>query len=280
VRLLDYHIAVSRMRTVKLLNVTAETPTVKSFEFIDELCSRGEPGQFVMVWVPGVDEVPMSLSMLDPEGKRAAVTVKRVGEATEALYKMKTGDIIGVRGPFGSSYTVSRAGKVMLVGGGTGLASLVPLAERLVKETTEVTFLMGAKVKEELLFYERVESLLSKSKGQLMVATEDGSFGQRGLVTALAEQLFKQDGKFNMVYTCGPERMMQILFRLAKEFNVPFEASLERFMRCAIGLCGSCVIGKYRVCQNGPVFRDQQLNEVADEFGSWRRGLDGQRIRI
>ena len=277
---MDFHIAVSRMRTVKLLSVTAETPTVKSFEFIDELCSKGEPGQFIMVWIPGVDEVPMSLSMLDPEGRQAAVAVKRVGEATEALYNMKTGDIIGVRGPFGSSYTVSRAGKVMLVGGGTGLASLVPLAERLVKGATEVTFLMGAKTKEELLFHGRIESLLSKAKGQLMVATEDGSLGQRGLATTLAEQLFKQDGKFNMVYTCGPERMMQILFLLAKEFNVPFEASLERFMRCAIGLCGSCVIGKYRVCQNGPVFRDQQLNEVADEFGNWRRGFDGQRIRI
>jgi dihydroorotate dehydrogenase electron transfer subunit len=168
----------------------------------------------------------------------------------------------------------------MLVGGGTGLASLVPLAERLVKETTEVTFLMGAKTRNELLFYERIESLLSESKGQLMVTTEDGSFGQRGLVTALAEKLFRQGEKFNMVYTCGPERMMQILFILAEEFNVPFEASLERFMRCAIGLCGSCVIGKYRVCQNGPVFRDQQLNEVKDEFGRWRRGSDGRRTGI
>lgn len=279
-RLLDYHTAVSKMRTVKLLNVTTETPTVKSFEFIDELCSRGEPGQFAMVWIPGVDEVPMSLSTLKPEGRQAAVAVKEVGEATKALLNMKTGDMIGVRGPFGSNYTISRTGKVMLVGGGTGLASLVPLAERLVKETTEVTFLMGAKTRNELLFYERIESLLSESKGQLMVTTEDGSFGQRGLVTALAEKLFRQGEKFNMVYTCGPERMMQILFILAEEFNVPFEASLERFMRCAIGLCGSCVIGKYRVCQNGPVFRDQQLNEVKDEFGRWRRGSDGRRTGI
>jgi len=268
------------MRTVKLLSVTAETPTVKSFKFIDELCSKGEPGQFIMVWIPGVDEVPMSLSILDPEGRQAAIAVKRVGEATDALYNMKTGDIIGVRGPFGSSYTVSRAGKVMLVGGGTGLASLAPLAERLVKEMTEVTFLMGAKTKDELLFYERIRSLLSESKGRLMATTEDGSFGRRGLVTTLAEKLFRQDEKFSMVYTCGPERMMQIMFLLAKEFNVPFEASLERFMRCAIGLCGSCVIGKYRVCQNGPVFRDQQLNEVEDEFGRWRREFDGRRTRI
>jgi dihydroorotate dehydrogenase electron transfer subunit len=268
------------MRTVKLLNVSTETPTVKSFEFIDELCSKGEPGQFAMVWIPGVDEVPMSLSTLKPEGRQAAVAVKEVGEATKALLNMKTGDMIGVRGPFGSNYTISRTGKVMLVGGGTGLASLVPLAERLVKETTEVTFLMGAKTRNELLFYERIESLLSESKGQLMVTTEDGSFGQRGLVTALAEKLFRQGEKFNMVYTCGPERMMQILFILAEEFNVPFEASLERFMRCAIGLCGSCVIGKYRVCQNGPVFRDQQLNEVKDEFGRWRRGSDGRRTGI
>lgn len=263
-----------------MLNVATETPTVKSFEFIDELCSKGEPGQFIMVWIPSVDEVPMSLSTLNPEGKQAAVTVKRVGEATEALCNMKTGDTIGVRGPLGSNYTISRAGKVMLVGGGTGLASLAPLAEKLVKETTEVTFLMGAKTKDELLFHERIKSLLAKSKGQLMVTTEDGSFGQRGLVTTLAETLLKQNEKFNMVYTCGPERMMQTMFLLADKFNVSFEASLERFMRCAIGLCGTCVIGKYRVCQNGPVFRDRQLHEVTDEFGLWRREFNGAKTEI
>lgn len=277
---MDYHTVVSKMRTVKLLSVTAETPAVKSFAFNDELCSKGEPGQFVMVWIPGVDEVPMSLSTLNPEGRQAAVTVERVGEATKALHNMKTGDIIGVRGPFGNNYTVSREGKVMIVGGGTGLASLAPLTERLTKETAEVTFLMGAKTRSDLLFQERIESLLSRAKGRLIATTEDGSFGQRGLVTTSAEKLFRQGEKFNMVYTCGPERMMQKMFFLAEKFNVPFEASLERFMRCAIGLCGTCVIGKYRVCQNGPVFSGQQLHEVRDEFGRWRRGFDGRKTRV
>jgi dihydroorotate dehydrogenase electron transfer subunit len=99
-------------------------------------------------------------------------------------------------------------------------------------------------------------------------------------VTTSAEKLFKQGEKFNMIYTCGPERMMQRMLILAERFNMPFEASLERFMRCAIGLCGTCVIGKYRVCQNGPVFSGQQLREVSDEFGRWRRGFDGTRIKI
>ena len=277
---MDFHTAASRMRTVKLLSVTAETPTVKSFAFVDELCAKGEPGQFVMVWIPGVDEVPMSLSTLDPEESLAAVAVKRVGEATQALHNMKTGEVIGVRGPFGSNYTISKASKVMIVGGGTGLASLAPLAERLVKEATEVIFLMGAETKSELLFHERVESLLSESRGQLIATTEDGSFGMKGLVTMLAEKLFKKEGGFSMVYTCGPERMMQKMFFLAAKFSVPLEASLERFMRCAIGLCGTCVIGKYRVCQSGPVFRDRQLHEVEDEFGLWRRGFDGTKIKI
>jgi dihydroorotate dehydrogenase electron transfer subunit len=268
------------MRTVKLLSVTTETPTVKSFEFIDELGSKGEPGQFVMVWIPGVDEVPMSLSTLNPEGRQAGVAVERIGEATKALHTMKAGDTIGVRGPFGSNYTISRASRVMIIGGGTGLASLAPLAERLVKEMSDVTFLMGAKTKSDMLFHERIESLLSRAKGRLIATTEDGSFGQRGLVTTSAEKLFKQGRKFSMIYTCGPERMMQKMFLLAEKFSVPFEASLERFMRCAIGLCGTCVIGKYRVCQNGPVFSGQQLLEVKDEFGRWRRGFDGAKMKI
>ncbi len=279
-RLLDYRIAVSKMRTVKLLSVTAEAPAVKSFAFNDELCSKGEPGQFVMVWIPGVDEVPMSLSMLNPEEGQAAVTVERVGEATKALHSMKAGDTIGLRGPFGNSYIVSRTGKVMIVGGGTGLASLAPLAGRLAKETTTITFLMGAKTRSDLLFYERIDSLLSRAKGRLIAATEDGSYGERGLVTTLAEKLLKKGEKFSMIYTCGPERMIQKMFLLAERFNVPFEASLERFMRCAIGLCGSCVIGKYRVCQEGPVFSGQRLREVKDEFGRWRRGFDGAKIEV
>jgi dihydroorotate dehydrogenase electron transfer subunit len=268
------------MRTVKLTSVTAEIPAVKSFAFNDELCSEASPGQFVMVWIPGVDEVPMSLSMLDTKRGQAAVTVERVGEATEALHKMKDGDTVGLRGPFGSSYTLADAGRVMIVGGGTGLASLTPLAEKLAKGRTEILFLMGAKTRGDLLFHARISDVLSKAKGRLLVTTEDGSLGLKGMVTTWAEKLLKQGEKVDMIYTCGPEKMMQKMSLLAQRFQVPFEASLERFMRCAIGLCGTCVIGKYRVCRDGPVFSGQQLAEVKDEFGHWRRGFDGRKTRV
>lgn len=275
-----YHTATSKMRTVKVTSVTAETATVKTFTFNDALCSKAEPGQFIMIWIPGVDEIPMSLSMLNPRKSLAAVTVETVGEATGALHKMTIGSTIGVRGPFGNSYTTTKARKIMIVGGGTGLASLAPLSEELVKAKTQITFLMGAKTESHLLFHMRIGKLLSKPRSILTVATEDGSLGHKGLITTQAHKLFAQGNEFDMVYTCGPERMMQKMFLLTEEFHVPFEASLERFMRCAIGICGTCVIGKYRVCHDGPVFSSTQLREVRDEFGHWRRGFNGRKTTV
>ena len=277
---MDYHIGVSKMRTVKVSSVTLETPAVKSFMFNDKLCSEAKPGQFIMVWIPGIDEVPMSLSMLNPKRSQVAVTVERVGEASGVLHKMKVGDTIGVRGPFGNGYTLKNAGKVMIMGGGTGLASLTPLTEKLAKGRMEITFLMGAKTKSNLLFHTRIRKLLSRVKAQLIVTTEDGTFGRKGMVTTQAEKLLKQGEQFDMIYACGPEKMMQKVFLSSERFHVPFEASLERFMRCAIGICGTCVIGRYRVCKDGPVFSGKQLREVRDEFGHWRRGFDGRKTTV
>lgn len=278
--MLDYHIDASKMRIVKIARINTETPTVKSFTFNDELCSKAKPGQFVMIWIPGIDEVPMSLSMLNARGSQAAVTAEKVGEATAALHARKIGDTIGVRGPFGNSYTISNARKVMIVSGGSGLASLAPLTEKLSKGRTDITLLMGAKTKSGLLFHTRMSRLFMKAKGQLIITTEDGSFGQRGLITAQAKKLFMQGARFNMIYTCGPEKMMKKMLLLAERFHAPFEASLERLMRCAMGICGTCVIGKYRVCQDGPIFSRSQLHEVKAEFGHWRRGFNGRKAAV
>jgi len=233
-----------------------------------------------MIWIPGVDEIPMSLSMLNPRRGQTAITAERIGYATDALHKMKIGDLIGIRGPLGNCYTFADVQKALIVGGGTGLASLAPLTEKLVKKRTEITLLIGAKTKSQLLFHSRVGKLISKAKGELIVTTEDGSFGQKGLVTTLAERLLNHTKEFDMIYTCGPEKMMQKMFFLAEKFHISLEASLERFMRCAIGLCGTCVIGKYRVCQDGPVFSSRQLREVKEEFGQWRRTLDGRKTKV
>jgi len=233
-----------------------------------------------MIWIPGIDEIPMSLSKLNPRKSQATITVERIGEATNALHKMKAGDTIGVRGPLGNSYTLTNHPKAMIVGGGTGLASLTPLTEKLAHRKTKITFIMGAKTKNNLLFHTRINQLLSKTKGQLIVTTEDGTLGQKGLATTPAQKLLTQGEKFNIIYACGPEKMMHKTLLIAQNYHIPFEASLERFMRCAIGICGTCVIGRYRVCQDGPVFSGRQLLEVKNEFGHWRKGFDGRKTTV
>ena len=112
-----------------------------------------------------------------------------------------------------------------------------------------------------------------------VAATEDGSYGMQCLATEPLENLLKKHS-FDMIYTCGPEQMMRKVFDLAEKRKLPMEASLERLMRCGIGLCGSCVIGKYRVCRDGPVFNSAQLREVKAEFGISKLGFDGNRIPI
>jgi dihydroorotate dehydrogenase electron transfer subunit len=269
------------LRTTKIVSIRDETPTVKTFSLHDRLAAKALPGQFVMIWIPRVDEVPMSLSTINPNESIVAITVEKVGEATGKLHKMKVGDLIGIRGPFGNGYTLTKARNVMIVGGGTGLASLAPLTQKLVEhKERKITFLSGAKTCGELLFLDRMKNVVEGVKGRLVVTTEDGSFGVKGLVTEPAEQLLAKE-RFDMVYACGPERMMYRMFVLVERFGgVPFEASLERFMRCAIGLCGTCVVGRFRVCRDGPVFSGGQLREVRDEFGCFRRGLDGKRISV
>jgi len=275
-----YLTAANLLRTVRILSVREETPTIKSLTFRDRLAAKAWPGQFVMIWILGVDEVPMSLSKIDSKEGAVSISVEEVGEATNRLHRMKVNDFIGVRGPFGNGYTLTKARNVMIVGGGTGLASLAPLTEEIAQQKgRRVTFLLGAKTCGELLFLERIKIVLAKMNHRIVVTTEDGSYGIRGLVTEPAERLLTKE-KFDMIYACGPELMMYKMFLLAERFKVPFQASLERLMRCAIGLCGTCVIGRYRVCRDGPVFSGEELREVRDEFGHFRRGFNSRKIAI
>jgi len=268
------------MRTVRILNVREETPNIKSFTFYDKLAAHASPGQFVMIWIPSVDEVPMSLSTINPKENVVSITVEDVGEATGKLHGMKIGGVVGIRGPFGNGYTLTRARNVIIVGGGTGLASLAPLTEKIAKQTRHrVTFLLGAKTCKELLFLERMKTILAPVNSRIITTTEDGSYGIKGLVTEPAKKLFAKE-RFDIVYACGPEMMMYKMFQLTEQAKVPFQASLERLMRCAIGLCGTCVIGKYRVCRDGPVFSGEQLREVKDEFGHFKRGFDNRKIVV
>jgi dihydroorotate dehydrogenase electron transfer subunit len=233
------------------------------------------PGQFLMLWVPGVDEIPLSILGADDDGT-VAVAVKKVGDATRALHGMKVGQLLGVRGPFGNWFSMRR-GRSLMVGGGTGVVPLLFLTRRLLSQGADVTFVIGAKTKEELILISELEGLCST--GRLVATTEDGSRGLRCLATEPLERMLAER-KPDVMYTCGPEQMVRRVFDLGEEKGVEVEASLERLMRCAVGLCGSCIIGKYRVCRDGPVFNTEMLREVRSELGFSRRGFDGSTVPI
>jgi dihydroorotate dehydrogenase electron transfer subunit len=274
-KLLAYHIATNQLRTTRILSVKTESPTVKTFTFKDKVCARAKPGQFLMLWIPGVDEIPLSILDANEDGA-VSVAVKKVGEATQALHNKKTGEIIGIRGPFGNSFTL-KEGKMLMVGGGTGTAPLLFLAKKSASKATKLVFVIGAKTKEELLFIDKLEEICGKR--DLVATTEDGSYGIKCLATTPLESLLAKE-KFDVIYSCGPEQMMRKVLDLAEKHEIALEASLERLMRCAIGLCGSCVVGKYRVCRDGPVFTARQLREVKDEFGISKRDFNGKKIPL
>ena len=274
-KLSAYRITANKLRTTRILCIKTESPTVKTLTFKDKVCAKAKPGQFLMLWIPKVDEIPLSIMDVNESGE-VSVAVKRVGEATTMLHKMKEGEVIGVRGPFGNNFTLTD-GKVLIVGGGTGLAPLWLLAKKLADKKAKIFFVIGAETKNELIFRERIEKICGEEN--LIATTEDGSYGVKGLATTPLKPLLAKKN-FSIIYTCGPEKMMRKVFDLAEEHKIPLEASLERLMRCAMGLCGSCVVGRYRVCRDGPVFNSNKLRQIKGEFGVSKRDFNGKRIPL
>lgn len=274
-KLSAYHTKANKHRTTKILNIKTESPTVKTFTFKDKTCATAKPGQFLMLWIPSVDEIPISILDADEEGT-VSIAIKKVGEATQALHSLKVGDIIGLRGPFGNSFTL-KEGKILMIGGGTGIAPITFLTKKLAPKTSKLAIIIGAKTREELLFMEKLKKFCKEEN--LLTTTDDGSFGFKGLASQLSELILTKE-KFDAIYACGPEQMIKRIFEIAEKAEISMEASLERIMRCAIGLCGSCVIGKYRVCKDGPVFNSNQLREVKGELGISKLDFNGKRIPL
>jgi dihydroorotate dehydrogenase electron transfer subunit len=256
------------IRTIE--KIIDETPTVRTFVFTDEKLSEVLPGQFAMVWIPGVNELPMSVMITEQKGK-AAFTVRRRGESSTAMYDLKVGQQIGVRGPYGNSFEI-RDGRILLVGGGTGLVPLLRLA-KFAKPSNDVTILIGSTTKQEVFFEDLANRILSKNKHRVIVATEDGSYGQKGLVTDVLEKLVENE-KFDAIYTCGPEIMMYKIVQLANAKKIFVQASLERMMKCGIGICGSCCMDEVLVCRDGTIF-DGEFLKNSKEFGHTHRSKAG-----
>lgn len=251
---------------VPIVRIHEENPHTRTFFFKHRL--EAKPGQFVMLWQPGFDEKPMSVAFDDPKSGEFALTVAKVGPSTEHLFMLKKGDRLGVRGPYGTNYSLPEKPKhkrLIMVGGGFGSAPLRFLTEQAVPQGFHVDFIQGARSIDRLILQKDIHAL----GAHLHVATNDGSEGIKGLVTDVLETLMSKN-KYDAVYTCGPELMMQAVGKLSESHDVPCQVSVERYMKCGFGVCGQCDCGGLLTCVEGPVVSYADIKKNP-EFGVFHR---------
>lgn len=218
------------------------------------------PGQFVEVRVDGSPSTflrrPISINFVDRENNELWLLVATVGQGTKQLAKLKFGDVLNCVLPLGNGFTPAKQGeKVLLVGGGVGVAPLLYMGAEMKRQGIEPTFLLGARTANDLLMLP-----IFNKYGRAYVTTEDGSMGEKGFVTN--HSILTQE-HFDRISTCGPTPMMKAVARYARQNNVDCEASLENLMACGLGACLCCVEktteGNLCVCKDGPVFNIKKL---------------------
>ena len=218
------------------------------------------PGQFVEVRVDGSPSTflrrPISINFVDRENNELWLLVATVGDGTKQLAKLKFGGVLNCVLPLGYGFTPAKQGeKVLLVGGGVGVAPLLYMGAEMKRQGIEPTFLLGARTADDLLMLP-----VFNMYGRVYVTTEDGSMGEKGFVTN--HSILNQE-RFDRISTCGPTPMMKAVARYARQNNVDCEVSLENLMACGLGACLCCVEktteGNLCVCKDGPVFNIKKL---------------------
>jgi dihydroorotate dehydrogenase electron transfer subunit len=284
-----------KIRILQISKVKQESKDVKTLTFnINSILKnhsinsyKPTPGEFLMIWVPGVDEIPMALSNYTKNGDWS-ITVKKVGECTEALFNLQKGDKIGIRGPFGKGFKipsdVEKNCLFFIVGGGIGMCSLIPLISEMIKLEKKFIVIEGVKTQDEIIFRKYLEDLLIENE-TYYISTDDGSYGFKGFVTDLFNSILEKEiskrNKNIYVFCCGPEKMMYELFKKCEKMNISLQASLERMMRCGFGMCGLCVLDPsgIRICREGPVL-DSKILRTCSDFGKYTRDFSGKKYKI
>ena len=265
---------VEPLRVVSIEEKRREGENVYTLFFRDLPCSQAQAGQYVMVWHPKAGEVPMSLSTIDHQGV-SSVTIQNVGPTTALLCALEPGEKLGIRGPYGKGFK-ALGERPLMVAGGTGASALLPLVRLLKKRGSKPKFILGGRTRKNLIHTEELGDLLGDD---LFISTDDGSMGYPGYASGYARILLDQQ-RFDHIYTCGPEPMMVKVFLDAERHQTPIQASLERYIKCAVGLCGSCAIGPFRVCRDGPVFDTRMLRLISSEFGIKRMDASGRWVNV
>ncbi len=235
-----------------------------------------QPGQFSMLWSFGVGELPISISGDPTQKDRLVYTVRSVGKATHALVSQQVGSSVGVRGPYGMGWPVeaARGQDVIIVAGGIGLAPLRPVIYKILAEREaygRIVLLYGARNPRDLLYRKELASWSRVRDTQVLITVDYGGLSWRGHV-GVVTTLFKYariHPERSVAMICGPEIMMRFVTRDLDSFGLKRDqiyVSMERNMKCGIGLCGHCQYGPYFICKDGPVFRYEQMQPLLDKY--------------
>lgn len=230
-----------------------------------EIAQKAQPGQFVHVRCsPNLSPLlrrPLSLHGIQRESGKIALLYQVKGAGTQILAQKRPGEALDILGPLGRGFTLDpKAQNILIVGGGLGVAPLLPLAEFLQEKQQAPTVILGFNTSSQVLRLREFEAVSQK----LYVTTVDGSAGEKGLVTVpLKREL--EEKHYDLIYACGPEPMLKTVAELATSLNIKCQVSLETFMACGIGACFGCTCKTQRagqeeyarVCVEGPVFDSQ-----------------------
>ncbi len=243
----------------KIVKVVEEAEDVKSF-YVKVNMEEITPGQFVMVWLPGLEEIPLSPSLHSQDILR--LTVAAVGSTTRKMHELNVGDRVFIRGPFGRGFNIGYKGRYLLVAGGYGAAPLIYALRKLRESNKHVAYAIGARTSAKLLFINEAENLGAK----VYASTDDGSRGYKGYITEIVKRIIKH---YDNVLACGPEKMLYEVMNICLENNIRCQLSIERYIKCGIGVCGSCALDPkgLLVCRDGPVFYAEEL--VGTDFGKY-----------
>lgn len=255
-----------RPQVVEISRVVDEAEGIKTIFLKSRL--QAKPGQFLMVWIPRVDEKPFAINYSN--SREAGITIAAVGPFSNKLCSMKPGEKVGIRGPYGTAYNLEKGLKsVAVVGGGYGAVALTMLTEQALQNGVKVKFILGARTKNRLVYSEQIVKIVGREN--LIITTDDGSAGIKGLVTDALRQLLKKE-KIDKVFACGPDKMLKAIAEIGLAAKVRGEVSMERYMKCGFGLCGHCCVDPIgiRLCVEGPVIDFETAAKIT-ELGNYHR---------
>ncbi|MHC4460544.1 MAG: FAD/NAD(P)-binding protein [Planctomycetota bacterium] len=259
----------------KIVDIIDESPTIKTFVVVPEEDFKFETGQFVELTLPGEGEAPFTPSSSPADSEKMDITIMEAGRVTALLHRCSKGQKVGIRGPFGNGYPIDDfVGKqIYIVGGGVGLAPIRSLFLTLVdriKDFKSVVCRFGARTPDDFIYKNTLFGPWQKIAGVKIKLTVDEANGDwDGSVGVVTTILAPRDVNIKnaVAVVCGPPIMMKFTTLKLLEFGFAAKdiyLSMEKNMSCGIGKCGHCMLGKYYVCKDGPVFTYEQMKDYRD----------------